>query len=200
MIHRASNVTLRAAKEGLNDSRPHDRTPIRDLVPANAAAFIDTFVRLIDWTVVADRLTRATGNGQPRGEDPGGETLPSISVEELRAAMKRDQPLQVVDARPRNDVRSYVSKNPGAIQNEWTSGPPSFRPRLRCSSVPTAWRLAATPPRHYESAASTHAMSAAGWPHGTGPAAPAAAASAKSRAASRPRAGFAITTDIPRIP
>ena len=80
---------------------------------ANAAAYIDTFIRLIDWTVVTDRLTRATGNGQPRGEDPGGETVPSISVEELRAVMQGEQPPQVVDARPRN----YVSKNPETMPN-----------------------------------------------------------------------------------
>jgi superoxide dismutase, Fe-Mn family len=75
---------------------------------ANAAAYIDTFIRLIDWTVAADRLLRATSNGQGRGDEPGGQTQPSISVEELRAVMRSEQALQVVDARPRN----YVSKNP----------------------------------------------------------------------------------------
>jgi Fe-Mn family superoxide dismutase len=78
---------------------------------ANAAAYIDAFMRLIDWTVVAGRLMEATGNGQQRRSDPGGEVLPSISVEELRTVMRSDQPLQVVDARPRN----YVSRNPDTM-------------------------------------------------------------------------------------
>ena len=75
---------------------------------ANAAAYIDASMRLIDWTVGAERLMEATGNGPRRRANTGGETLPSISVEELRTVMRSDQSLQVVDARPRN----YVSRNP----------------------------------------------------------------------------------------
>jgi len=78
---------------------------------ANAAAYIDAFMRLIDWTVVAERLTEATGSAQRLRADPGGDTLPSISVEELRTVMRNDQQLQVVDARPRN----YVSRNPDTM-------------------------------------------------------------------------------------
>jgi Fe-Mn family superoxide dismutase len=77
----------------------------------NAAAYVDAFMRLIDWTVVAERLSEATGSGQRRPADPGGETLPSISVEELRTVMRSDQRLQAVDARPRN----YVSRNPDTM-------------------------------------------------------------------------------------
>ncbi len=75
---------------------------------ANAAAYIDVFMRLIDWAVVTERLMEASGNAVRRRAEPSGETLPSISVEELRTVLQSDQRLQVVDARPRN----YVSRNP----------------------------------------------------------------------------------------
>src|SRR5262249_47514446 len=69
------------------------------------------FMRLIDWTVVAQRLIETTNSGQRRRADSGGDTLPSISVEELCTVMRSDQRLQVVDARPRN----YVSRNPDTM-------------------------------------------------------------------------------------
>jgi len=78
---------------------------------ANAPAYVDAFMRVIEWTVVAERLRGATGDGQRREADVGKETLPSISVEELRALVQSEQPLQVVDARPRN----YVSKDPDTM-------------------------------------------------------------------------------------
>jgi Fe-Mn family superoxide dismutase len=80
---------------------------------ANAAAYIDTFIRLIDGRSSPISLRGPTDSGQPRAEDSGSETLPSISVEELRAAMPAEQPLHVVDARPRN----YVSKNSESMPN-----------------------------------------------------------------------------------
>jgi Fe-Mn family superoxide dismutase len=81
----------------------------------NASAYVDAFMRLIDWTVVTERLTQATA-GHPRREadDAGGDALPSISVEELAGLMLADpQRSQVVDARPRN----YVSRNPDTMPN-----------------------------------------------------------------------------------
>ena len=80
---------------------------------ANAAAYVDVFMRIIDWTIVAERLIGATGNGRRHGAEAGQETLPSISVEELRAVMQSEQQFQVVDARPRN----YVSKDPDTMPN-----------------------------------------------------------------------------------
>src|SRR5499425_3115643 len=77
---------------------------------SNAAAYIDVFMRVIEWTFVGERLIGATG-GQRRGADTRKETLPSISVEELRVLMRGEQQLQVVDARPAN----YVSKDPDTM-------------------------------------------------------------------------------------
>jgi Fe-Mn family superoxide dismutase len=78
---------------------------------ANAAAYVDAFMRLIDWTVVTERLTRATAGHQRDGSQASADALPSISVEELGALMATDQRPQVVDARPRN----YVSRNPDTM-------------------------------------------------------------------------------------
>jgi Fe-Mn family superoxide dismutase len=78
---------------------------------ANATAYVDAFMRLIDWTVVTERLTQATAGHQRRESQAADEGLPSISVEELSAFMEADQRPQVVDARPRN----YVSRNPDTM-------------------------------------------------------------------------------------
>ncbi len=78
----------------------------------NAAAYVDAFMRIIEWTVVAERLMGATG-GQGHEPGTGKETLPSISVEEVRTFMQGEQQFQVVDARPRN----YVSKDPDTMPN-----------------------------------------------------------------------------------
>jgi len=78
---------------------------------ANAAAYVDAFMRVIEWAVVGQRLMGATGDGQRHEAATGKETLPSISVEELRGVMQGSQPFQVVDARPAN----YVSKDPDTM-------------------------------------------------------------------------------------
>jgi Fe-Mn family superoxide dismutase len=80
---------------------------------ANAAAYIDAFMRLIEWTVVTERLTQATAGHQQRGSQASDGAPPSISVEDLGALMVTDQQPQVVDARPRN----YVSRNPDTMPN-----------------------------------------------------------------------------------
>jgi superoxide dismutase, Fe-Mn family len=78
---------------------------------ANATAYVEAFMRLIEWNVVTERLKHATSGHQPRGSQPSDDALPSVSVEELRALMGTDQRPQVVDARPRN----YVSRDPDAM-------------------------------------------------------------------------------------
>jgi superoxide dismutase, Fe-Mn family len=141
---------------------------------ANAAAYVDVFMRIIDWTIVAERLMRATGSGQRHEAEAAKETLPSISVEELHTVMQSEQLVQVVDARPRN----YVSKDPDTMPNavwrdpervdEWCT---QLSSEALCSSIaPTASKLGAVLPRHCGSGALTRATSAADWPRGMGPA------------------------------
>jgi rhodanese-related sulfurtransferase len=77
----------------------------------NATAYVDAFMRLIDWPVVTERLTQATAGQHRHGPQAPDDALPSISVEELGALMVTDRRPQVVDARPRN----YVSRNPDTM-------------------------------------------------------------------------------------
>lgn len=95
---------------------------------ANATAYIDAFMRNVDWKVIEGRLARAEARAMP----PEGETaassgpaaideitascdaaaiarlgLPSVSAEELLDAIADDEKAQVVDARPRH----YFSRN-----------------------------------------------------------------------------------------
>lgn len=80
---------------------------------ANATAYVEAFMRLIEWNVVTERLKQAMSGHQPRGSQSSDDALPSVSVEELGALMGTDQQPQVVDARPRN----YVSRNPDTMPN-----------------------------------------------------------------------------------
>jgi Fe-Mn family superoxide dismutase len=67
---------------------------------ANATAYIDAFLRNLDWAVVARRVAQAS---EPRSPitTTGDQTVPSITAEELLLARARGEPLQVIDARPR---------------------------------------------------------------------------------------------------
>ena len=70
---------------------------------ANASAYIDAFMRNIDWTVVGDRLMEARGNGAPkRVSERRDDSLPSVSVEELAAKVAQSERIQVLDARPKH--------------------------------------------------------------------------------------------------
>jgi Fe-Mn family superoxide dismutase len=68
---------------------------------ANATAYIDAFMRNVDWTAVADRLTTARNGGSGATANSAGEVIPSISPEELLAQRATGAPLQIIDARPR---------------------------------------------------------------------------------------------------
>jgi Fe-Mn family superoxide dismutase len=85
---------------------------------ANATAYIDAFMRNIDWTTVAQRLRQATdGTAFERAITPD-EPVPSISVEELAARRARGEPLQVIDARPRFHFSRSSDMMDGAIYRD----------------------------------------------------------------------------------
>jgi len=70
---------------------------------ANASAYIDAFMRNVDWSVVSDRLMAARGNGAPTRASQGrDDSVPSVSVEELAAGRARGERIQVLDARPKH--------------------------------------------------------------------------------------------------
>jgi Fe-Mn family superoxide dismutase len=67
---------------------------------ANAQAYIDAFMRNVDWAAVNRRLSQASAPRSP-ATATGDQAVPSMSAEELMAARARGEPLQVIDARPR---------------------------------------------------------------------------------------------------
>ncbi len=74
---------------------------------ANAKAYIDTYMRNIDWKAVESRYDDACGVAPPRPlMQPEFGDLGSVSVEEVSAMLARGEALQIVDARPRH----YVSR------------------------------------------------------------------------------------------
>ena len=74
---------------------------------ANATAYIDAFMRNIDWAVVGERMLEASGNGVSKPATGAGEPLPSISIEELSQEFAKRGEIQVLDARPKH----YFSRN-----------------------------------------------------------------------------------------
>jgi Fe-Mn family superoxide dismutase len=67
---------------------------------ANATAYIDAFMRNIDWTVVAARMKAASG-AMPAA-NAAADPLPSITIEELATELESNAPIQVLDARPKH--------------------------------------------------------------------------------------------------
>jgi Fe-Mn family superoxide dismutase len=72
---------------------------------ANAKAYVDIFMRNIDWKTLHARYEDATKVGGLRPvEQPEFGDLPSVGVEEVKAMLDARTPVQVVDARPRASV------------------------------------------------------------------------------------------------
>ena len=82
---------------------------------ANATAYIDAFMRNIDWAAVAARMSAVRAEGQLPVEDPSDVSLPSLSVEELAARLATGEPIQVLDARPRHHISRTVDVMDGAV-------------------------------------------------------------------------------------
>jgi Fe-Mn family superoxide dismutase len=74
---------------------------------ANAAAYVDTFLRNIDWKGVATRYEDAAKVEplRPLVQKEFGD-VPGVGVEEVRALIDAGQPVQFIDARPKH----YVSR------------------------------------------------------------------------------------------
>jgi Fe-Mn family superoxide dismutase len=69
---------------------------------ANASAYIDAFMRNIDWAVINVRLVEARGDRTVNQNDGRGNPLPSVSVEELSVQLAAGERIQVLDARPKH--------------------------------------------------------------------------------------------------
>jgi Fe-Mn family superoxide dismutase len=74
---------------------------------ANAKAYIDAFMRNVDWSAVEGRYEDAKTVAPPRPlvQAEFGD-LPGVGVEQVKAMLDSGQPVQVIDARPRH----YLSR------------------------------------------------------------------------------------------
>ena len=82
---------------------------------ANAMAYIDAFMRNVNWAPVIERLAAVVADRPLPEEDPSDKSLPSISIEELSAQLAKGEPVQVVDARPRHHISRTVDLMAGAV-------------------------------------------------------------------------------------
>ena len=93
---------------------------------ANAKAYIDAFMRNIDWKAVQARFEDAVKVEPPRPlVQPEFGDVPGISVEEVKAMIESGRPVQLIDARPRHSasrqediVESATWRDPDRVQ-EW---------------------------------------------------------------------------------
>ena len=81
----------------------------------NATAYVDAFMRNVDWTAVMHRIDAVRADRALPLEDPSDQSLPSLSVEELMAQLAKGEPVQVLDARPRHHISRTVDVMEGAI-------------------------------------------------------------------------------------
>jgi superoxide dismutase, Fe-Mn family len=75
---------------------------------ANVRAYVDAFLRNIDWQAVEGRYEDAAKALPPRPlVQPEFGDLPGVGVEEVRAMLASGKPLQLIDARPKH----FISKD-----------------------------------------------------------------------------------------
>jgi Fe-Mn family superoxide dismutase len=83
---------------------------------ANARAYIDAFMRNIDWKSVQARYEDAREVAPPRPlVQPEFGDLPGVNPEEVKAMLDAGRPVQVVDARPRHYVSRTQDIMEGAV-------------------------------------------------------------------------------------
>jgi Fe-Mn family superoxide dismutase len=85
---------------------------------ANASAYVDAFMRNIDWAVVEGRLAQA--RGAAAAVAAGADGLPSVSIEELSAELAAGERVQVLDARPKHYYSRSTDMMQGAIWRDPT--------------------------------------------------------------------------------
>jgi len=72
---------------------------------ANAKAYVDTFLRNVDWQGVEGRYNDAmkVAPPPPLVQEEFAD-VPSIGVEEVKAMLAAKEPVQVIDVRPRHSL------------------------------------------------------------------------------------------------
>jgi Fe-Mn family superoxide dismutase len=83
---------------------------------ANAAAYIATFMRNIEWSAVQGRYEDALTVPPPRKlVQKQFDGVPAISVEEVAAMLEAGTPVQIIDARPRHYTTKSQDIMAGAV-------------------------------------------------------------------------------------
>jgi len=93
---------------------------------ANAKAYVDTFLRNIDWPALELRYQDAQKVDPPRPLlQKEFADVPAVGVEEVKAMMSSGQPVQVIDVRPRHSINRQLDivegvtwRDPERVQ-EW---------------------------------------------------------------------------------
>jgi Fe-Mn family superoxide dismutase len=96
---------------------------------ANAAAYVDAFMRNVDWKAVESRYEDATKVVPPRPlEQAEFADIPSVGVEDVKAMLDAGAPVQVIDARPKHyfsrssdEAVGAPWRDPDRLQ-EWIGG------------------------------------------------------------------------------
>jgi Fe-Mn family superoxide dismutase len=93
---------------------------------ANAKAYVDTFLRNVDWAGVEGRLEDAMKVAPPRPlVQPEFGDLQGVGVEEVRDMLAAGKPLQLIDTRPKHfvsrqqDIADGVPWRDPERVNEW---------------------------------------------------------------------------------
>jgi Fe-Mn family superoxide dismutase len=80
---------------------------------ANAKAYVDAFMRNINWKAVESRYEDAAKVAPPRVlEQPEFGDVPGVTVEELKAMLDAGNAVQIIDVRPQH----YVSRTQDIIE------------------------------------------------------------------------------------
>ena len=83
---------------------------------ANVTAYIDAFMRNVDWKAVAGRYEDAIKVEPPRPvAQPEFGDLPGVGVEEVKAMIDAGKPVQIIDARPRHYLSRQQDIMEGAV-------------------------------------------------------------------------------------
>ena len=81
---------------------------------ANAAAYIDAYLRNIDWKAVQARYEDAVRIAPPRPlEQKEYDDVPGMAMEEVKAMVDAGTPLQLIDVRPKH----YFSRSQDIVAN-----------------------------------------------------------------------------------
>jgi Fe-Mn family superoxide dismutase len=115
---------------------------------ANARAYVDTFMRNIDWKAVQGRHEDAAKVEPPRPlvQEEFGD-LPGVDVEEVKAMLDAGKTVQIVDARPRHSMSRQEEIMDGAT---WRDPDRCRNGLASCRSPTRSWCSAYRLPRRLQ--------------------------------------------------